>query len=54
MENKLNNDFLIISYNEEARSYKEYDCKISPYNFDIYLFTYKSDHKLISLSMEIH
>lgn len=26
-KNKLNNDFLIISYNEEARSYKEYDCK---------------------------
>ena len=27
IDNKLNNDFLIISYNEEARSYKEYDCK---------------------------
>jgi hypothetical protein len=27
IENKLNNDFLIISYNEEARSYKEDDCK---------------------------
>lgn len=27
IENKLNNDFLIISYNEEARSYKDSDCK---------------------------
>ena len=27
------------------------DIKISPYNFDIYLFPDKSDHKLISLSM---
>jgi hypothetical protein len=37
--------------NSENTTREGTDIKISPYNFDIYLFPDKSDHKLISLSL---